>query len=47
MKKNTITVILLILILAGVGYICFKINEINERQITIENNLKAYLQGLE
>lgn len=43
-KQNTITTILLILILAGIVFIGFKIHEINDRQITMENNLKAYFQ---
>lgn len=46
-KQNTIKTVLLIFILAGIVFIGFKISEINERQKTMEDNLKAYLQTLE
>ena len=46
-KQNTITTILLILILAGMVYICWNLSQLNERQETMENNLKAYFQTME
>lgn len=42
MKKDTINSILLLLILAILIYIVFKINQQSEKIQTIENNLRAY-----
>jgi len=53
-KQNTITIILFIfLLIAAVADIVWmnkiskQINKLDERQVTMENNLKAYFQTME
>lgn len=46
-KQNTITNVLLLLILVGIIYTGWNLKQLNERQETMENNLKAYFQTME